>query len=187
MRSPFYFIVSPCGEVRYDAVKKYDNKELIISTSKEDHTTSNRFASVISTPLNYKGPIEPGDILLVHHNVFKYYYDMKGRERSGRSFFRDNLFFIDQDQFYMYKKMIKWYTHDDYCFVSPSRSKKSIYHKTQKNEDLVGTVVHSNKNLYTLGVKEGDEVMFTPDSEYEFIVGGEKMYRMKTKNICAIL
>jgi hypothetical protein len=35
-----------------------------------------------------------GDTLLVHHNVFKFYNDIKGVERSGRSYFMDDLFFI---------------------------------------------------------------------------------------------
>jgi hypothetical protein len=34
------------------------------------------------------------------------------------------------------------------------------------------------------GVFDGDMVAFTPDSEYEFLVNGEKLYRMFTRNIC---
>jgi len=34
-----------------------------------------------------------------------------------------------------------------------------------------------------LGLKEGDEISFKPDSDYEFTVDGEKLYRMFTDNI----
>ena len=50
--------------------KKIGNVDFITSTSKEDHTASNRYAEVVSVPINYKGEISSGDILLVHHNVF---------------------------------------------------------------------------------------------------------------------
>ena len=53
--------------------------------------------------------IEPGDTLLVHHNVFKFYNDMRGRQQSGKSYFKDDLFFIDDTQFFMYKKENKWH------------------------------------------------------------------------------
>ena len=83
MKSPFGFIVTPVNDTRYDNVKKIGGIDFITSSSKEDHTVSNRFANVVATPLNYKGEVKVGDILVVHHNEFKYYNDMKGRERSG--------------------------------------------------------------------------------------------------------
>ena len=104
MKSPFYFIVKAYNGKRYDNTKRIGDIDFIVSSSKEDHTVSNRYAIVQETPINYTGEIKPGDLLLVHHNVFKYYNDMKGRERSGKSFFKDDLFFIDFDQFYMYKQ-----------------------------------------------------------------------------------
>ena len=36
----------------------------------------------------------------------------------------------------------------------------------------------TNKELEVLGVKQGDKISFTPDSEYEFTVDDEKLYRM---------
>ena len=86
--------------------------DFIVSTSEEDHKFSNRYAEVLATPLSYDGDIEPGDILLVHHNVFKFYNDMKGQRQSGKSFLKDDTFLIDPDQFYMYKKNGKWHTYD---------------------------------------------------------------------------
>lgn len=187
MRSPFYFIVKPHKNRRYDSTKNLGGIDFITSVSKEDHTVSNRYAEVYALPINYKGPIEVGDTLLVHHNVFKYYFDMKGREKSGRSFFMDDLFFIDFDQFYLYKHKGKWHSHKDFCFVEPVKSKDSIYFKPGTKEELTGILKYGNDTLDKLGVQEGDEVIFTPDSEYEFVVDDQILYRMKTKNICATL
>ena len=93
MRSPFYFITKPLKGRRYDNIKKIGDIDFITSVSQEDHMATNRFAEVVSVPLGYKGKIKSGDILLVHHNVFRIYYDMKGREKSGRSFFKERFIF----------------------------------------------------------------------------------------------
>ena len=98
MKSPFYFIVKPVNNKRYSNTIEVGERELVVSTSQEDHMFSNRFAEVVATPVKYDGEIQKGDTLLVHHNVFKLYYDMKGREKSGKSFFKDNLFLLDEEQ-----------------------------------------------------------------------------------------
>ena len=94
MKSPTDFIVRPYNNRRYDNIKNIGGMDFVTSVSQEDHKASNRFATVVETPINYDGPIGVGDTLLVHHNVFKFFYDMKGRQKSGRSFFKDDLFFM---------------------------------------------------------------------------------------------
>ena len=74
MKSPFYFIVESLINKRYNNTKSISGLDIIISTSEEDYISSNRLAKVIEVPLGYSGPITPGDILLVHHNVFKFYF-----------------------------------------------------------------------------------------------------------------
>ena len=186
MRSPFYFIIKPYNLRRYDNIKKIGDVDFVTSTSKEDHTSSNRFATVIETPLNYDGPIKKGDTLLVHHNVFRLYYDMKGREKSGRSFLKDDIFFVDYDQFFLYKSNGEWKAHDKYCFVKPIDAEDFFIEKG-KEEPLVGIIKYINKQLIEKGVKEGDKISFTPGSEYPFYVDGEKLYRMFTDNITMLL
>jgi len=38
-----------------------------------------------------------------------------------------------------------------------------------------------------MGVKSGDKICFKPDSEYEFMVDGEKLYRMFDHQITMVL
>jgi len=178
MRSPFYFIAKPVNGKRYDNTKEIGGIDFIVSTSEEDHKFSNRFAQVVELPLQYKGPIEIGDTLLVHHNVFKFYNDMKGRQKSGKSFFKDDLFFIETEQFFMYKRDDKWYSYDRYCFVKPIAATESYIKKPFSEEPLMGIMKYPNEYLLTQGIKEGDLVCFSPDSEYEFTVDEEKLYRM---------
>jgi hypothetical protein len=178
MRSPFYFVVSPLNGKRYDNTREMSGVEIVVSTSEEDHKFSNRFAEVLELPVKYDGPIEKGDILLVHHNAFKFYNDMRGRQRSGRSFFRDDVFLIDSEQFFLYKKGSTWNAYDKYCFVKPIPAVDSYIKKPFSEEPLMGIMKYPNDYLLSRGVKAGDHVCFSPDSEYEFEVDGEKLYRM---------
>ena len=187
MRSPYNFIVKPLNNRRYDNIKSISGVEFITSSSQEDHEASNRFSEVVSLPINYKGPIEIGDTLLVHHNVFKFYYDMYGREESGRSFLKENLFLVDNEQFFLYKQKGKWKAHGKYCFVKPAPLTDSYIFKGGSEEPLFGTIKYINQELLDLGVKEGDQISFTPDSEYPFTVDDEKLYRMFTNNITMIV
>jgi hypothetical protein len=187
MKSPFDFIAKPIKGRRYDNTKEVGGIELITSTSEEDHKFSNRFAEVVETPLGYKGPITVGDTLIVHHNVFKFYNDVKGRQKSGKSFFRDDIFFVDTEQFYMYKHDDNWYAVDRYCFVRPIPAIETYIKKPFTEEPLMGQMVYPNDYLISQGVKPGDYVCFKPDSEYEFTVDGEKMYRMFDHQITIIL
>lgn len=187
MKSPFYFIAKPYNLKRYDNTKNIGGIDFITSTSKEDHTASNRYAEVVSVPINYQGEIRPGDILLVHHNVFKYYNDMKGKERSGKSFFKDDLFFIEFNQFFMYKSNDVWSCHSKYCMVKPVEKENNYLKTHQEEEPLIGVIKYPNKTLIERGIVQGTKISFQPDSEYEFIVDGEKLYRMFDNNITLVL
>ena len=187
MKSPFYFIVKAIDGKRYNNTKTIGTVDFITSSSEENHKASNRNAVVCETPLNYNGPIQVGDILLVHHNVFKFYNDMKGRQKSGKSYFKDDLFFVDNDQFYMYKHKDKWFCHDRYCFVKPLKKQNSFIFKRGSEEPLMGNMAYVNKYLTSQGIKRGDTITFKPDSEYEFEVEGEKLYRMYDHQITLTL
>lgn len=178
MRSPFYFIVKPLDDKRYTNTKNIEGMDFITSTSEENYKASNRQGVVVAVPLGYDGSIKVGDILLVHHNVFKFYNDMKGRQQSGKSFFKDNLFFIENDQFFMYKQNDVWHCHDRYCFVKPVPKEESFISKLGTEEPLVGIMKYPNKYLSSQGVSKGDRISFKPESEYEFMVDDEKLYRM---------
>ena len=178
MKAPYCFIIKPIDGRRYDNIRTYGNSEFIISASQEDYTVSNRFGEVVSIPIYYNGPVKPGDVVVVHHNVFKFYNDMRGRQKSGKSFFMDDLFFVDNEQFYMYKKNNQWHCHDRYCFVEPIPTVESFVYKPMSEEPLMGKLKYTNDKLKGYGLQEGDLVSFKPDSEYEFNVDGQKLYRM---------
>lgn len=178
MQSPFDFIVKPQESKRYNNTKQIGGIEFIVNTSEEDHRFSNRYAEVLEVPRKYSGPIRKGDTLLVHHNAFKFYNDMYGNRKSGRSFFRDDMFFIDPDQFFLYKQDGVWHPYNRYCFIKKIKATDCYIKKPFTFEPLMGEMAYPNEYLLSAGVKKGDIVCFKPDSDYEFDIDGEKLYRI---------
>ena len=107
MKSIYDFIVEPVGE-KYSNKVKVGNKELIVNTKIEDFKFVNRLAKVIQTPKALNTGIEIGDIIVIHQNVFRVFYDMKGIKKKSRSWFKDDLHFCAIDQIYLYKNKEGW-------------------------------------------------------------------------------
>lgn len=187
MQSPTQYIVRPSNDRRYNNTKEIGGIDFIVNTSEEDFRFANREAIVVTPPIYNPLNIEAGYRLMVHHNVFKFYNDMKGRRRSGKSFFKDNIFLIDDEQFFMYHDGERWHARDRYCFVEPHEVIDDTIMKPMKYEPLVGILRYGNKRMKDLGVDEGTVVCFKPDSEYEFNVEGKTMYRVFDHQITATL
>ena len=82
MKSVYNFVVTPHGE-RYNNTKDVDGSELILNTEIYSHQFVNRLAKVISVPIIGQTDIKPGDIVVVHHNVFRRWNDVRGRDPLG--------------------------------------------------------------------------------------------------------
>lgn len=187
MKSIYQFIVEPVGDRRYNNTKDIGGIDFVVNTSEEDFRFSNREAVVLSTPISYSGPIKEGDIVLVHHNVFKFYNDMYGRRKSGKSFLKENIFLLDLEQFFAYKRDGNWVGVDKFCFVKPVPKEDTYIYKPTTHEPLVGEMTILNQTLKEAGIKVGDRVCFKPDSEYEFHVDGELMYRLYDQSVTLTL
>ena len=170
MKSVYNFVVTPKGE-RYNNKKKVGDSELILNTEIYNHQFVNRTAKVISTPLVSDTDIQSGDEVIVHHNVFRRWHNVKGVEKNSRSFFDENTYLITQDQIFLYKRYWEWRAPKGYCFVKPLKAKNPF--NIDLERPLIGVVKYSDGT-----VKEGDLVGFRPSSEYEFIVDGERLYRV---------
>ena len=176
MKSLYSFIVKPLNE-RYDNIQKVDDKTLIINTGIENHRFVSKKAAVVSTPAAYTSKIKVGDELYVHHNIFRRWYDQKGNERNSSTFFKDDLYFVSPEQIYMYNLT----PHLDYCFVKPLKNQNLL--ENRKEQPNVGIMKYSNSSLETLGITPGTLITFTPNSEFEFIIDGERLYCMKSNDI----
>ena len=180
MRSVYDFIVEPIGE-RYANTKKIGETDLILNTKIENWKFVNRFAKVISTPLAIPTPVKKDDIVVLHQNVFRRFYNMKGQQANSRSYFKDDLYFASVDQVYLYKRNNKWMSLNDRCFVMPIKNKDVLINR--KEASNVGILKYSNNALEALGINEGDVVGYKPFGEFDFLVDGKRLYCMKSNDI----
>jgi hypothetical protein len=180
MKSLYDFIVKPLGET-YDNTINIDDTKLILNNNVESFKFVNNYAEVISTPLMLETPVNVGDIILVHHNVFRRWYDMKGKQKNGRAFFVDDLYFVSIDQVYLYKNKNGFNPFGDRCFVKPIKSKNVL--DNEKEQSLVGILKIGNSSLEALGINQGDLVGFKPNSEFDFLINKERLYCMKSNDI----
>jgi len=170
MKSVYNFVVTPKGK-RYNNTKKVGDSELILNTEIFNHQYVNREAIVISTPIIGSTDIQPGDTVIVHHNVFRRWHDVKGIEKNSRSFFNEDTYFINYDQIFLYKRNEKWKAPKGYCFIKPLKAIDQFNIESEK--PLQGIVKYSDGT-----VDVNSLVGFTPNSEYEFIVDSERLYRV---------
>jgi hypothetical protein len=181
MRSVFSYLVRPVGD-RYDNKISVGDKELIINTSIESFKSVNNLAEVVAIPLAIENTdIKVGDLVIIHHNVFRRFYDIRGKQKNSRAYLMEDLYFCELDQIYLYKQDGKWNTVGDRCFVKPL---KNIDHfKLDKEQRLIGILKYDNSSLNELKINRGDLIGYKPYGEYDFIVDGERLYCMKSNDI----
>ena len=175
MKSVYNFVVKPKGE-RYNNKKKVGDSELILNTEIFNHQYVNREAIVISTPIIGDTDIKPGDTVIVHHNVFRRWHNVNAEEKNSKSYFDESTYLVNSDQIFLYKRNKEWITPKGYCFVKPLLNKRILSYNPET--PLVGVVKHSDGSF-----KKGELVGFTPNSEYEFIIDKERLYRVMTQFI----
>ena len=175
MKSPYDFVISPKGE-RYNNTTKVGDKDLILNTEVYNHQFVNREAIVKSVPTAFETDIQLGDTIITHHNVFRRWHDVKGKERNSRSYFDENTYLVKEDQIFLYKRSGEWKAVEGYCFVQPIKSRSNL--TIDEEEHCVGIV------KYTDGTYDIDDLVgFMPFSTYEFIIDGKRLYRVMTKFI----
>ena len=170
MKSVYNFVVTPKGE-RYNNTKKVGDSELILNTEIFNHQYVNREATVISTPIAGYTDILPGDTVIVHHNVFRRWHNVKGIEKNSRAYFNESTYFINHDQIFLYKRKDKWTAPKGYCFVKPLKAINQFNIESEK--PLQGIVKYSDGT-----VEKKDLIGYRPKTQSEFIVDGERLYRV---------
>ena len=170
MKGVYNFVVAPLKH-RYNNTKSIDGNELIVNTGIFNHHYVSREAIVKQIPTVGKTDINIGDTVIVHHNVFRRWHNQYGVEKNSRSYFDDETYLVTSDQIFLYKTKDVWKPQKGYCFVIPLKQTDSFSVESEK--PLQGIVKYSDGT-----VEVGDLIGFKPSSEYEFIVDGEKLYRV---------
>jgi hypothetical protein len=176
MQSPDSFIVTP-KKKKYKSGKKFGNVEFETVTSIENAKDVSKEAIIVALPLNYHGEIEVGDEVIVHHNIFRDYYNQRGIMKHSRAYLYDDLYTAIPEELFLYKKDGKWKANLNFCFVEPIE------------EDSIsilegGTLPHTGTIWLSNTHKVNEPIGFTPESEYEVWIDDKLYYRMRDIDVC---
>tara|TARA_R100000664_G_scaffold34245_1_gene55685 strand:- start:7255 stop:7833 length:579 start_codon:yes stop_codon:yes gene_type:complete len=167
-----------------------NGKELFLDSSYNEMKHARQYGTVVGVPrglsMGKKRDIKKGDKVYCHHflvseenrvnfieqdNVYKIFFEsIYARVRNGK------LKMLGQWNF------VKQKVEDESNYIT----KSGIYLKPEaEDEELYGYVEHMNDELKSWGVKKGDEVIFSKNSEYDMLIEGEKLLRMRNFDILA--
>lgn len=175
MKALYDFIVKV--EDRYNNKVDVEGKELIVNTeiSENDHIFVNRIGTVVGIPTVGDYKIKEGDQVLVNHNVFRRWNDMRGNERNCRAYLFDALYTVQPEQIYASKRGDHWTPMRGYTFVAPI----SEYDKwdTKTESESKGVVLLSD------AFDRGAVIGYKPGMNVEFNIDNQKLYRILNKFI----
>ena len=180
MNSVYDFIITP-KEGRYNNEKKVGDKTLVLNTSIEDHKLVSKQAIIVAVALAFKTILKVGDEVMVHHNIFRRWYDVKGKDRNSGQYFKEDLYFCKPDQVYLYKRNNKWFSIGQRCFVKPIKDVDNLTIDIEQKH--IGILKIGNSSLEALGINPGDLVGYKSNREWEFIIDEDRLYCMKSNDI----
>ena len=174
MNSLLDFIVIPKGKIT-TSIKNVNNKNIILNTELQNHNYVNRIGVVIAAPLINNTNIKKGDEIIVHHNVFRRFYDIRGKEKNSRSYLEENKYLVNQQQIFAVKKE-RWECLKGFCFVKPLKEDKMFSMDFEKPG--IGIVKYTDGSI-----EKNALVGYKLGFEYDFYIDKEKLYRVPTNQI----
>ncbi len=175
MQSIYNFIVSPYNK-RNTAEKDIDGKKLLLNTELQNHQYTSRHGVIKSVPKVNDLNIQVGDEIIVHHNVFRRFRDIRGDEKNSKSYYEEDLFFVYPDQIFAFKREKEWEPVKGYVFVKPLKNNNMFSLEHEKS--FVGKVQFDCANY-----KAGEIIGFVPGMEYEFNIDEHRLYRIPAHRI----
>jgi co-chaperonin GroES (HSP10) len=177
----------------------YNNEEVIstgdsviVNSTIESVENINRVARVVAAP-DFT-ILKEGDEVVVHHNIFRLRNSTKGNQIASNYDIGNNQYIVPLTEVFMYKREGEWKAIKPYCFVEPVETEKrdltfdiTTEESYKGRLDKVGILRYINEDLSSQGVSEGDRVLFSRFSEYEFLIEGKLYYKMSSKDILAVL
>ena len=175
MQSVFNYLVSPKGN-RTVGSKEIEGQTLLLNTDLQNHSYTNRIGTILNLPLVGNEELKEGDDIIVHHNVFRRFRDVRGNEKDSKNYLSEDVYTIQADQIYAFKRNGEWKALKGFCFVKPIKEDKMFSVDFEK--PLIGIVKLGNDEI-----EKESLVGFKPNSEYEFVIEGQRLYRVPTNSI----
>jgi len=177
-------------EKTHEDTIEVNGRELFLDVSYNDMKHARQYGTVIALPnglpKGLKLDIKEGDKIYCHHFLASEGNRVKFHEEK-------NVYSIHWGHIYarVRKGKLKMIHHWNFIKQkvedeSNYMTKSGIFTKPEaEDEELYGYVEYMNDGLKDLGVKRGDEVIFSKNSEYDMKIEGEKLLRMRNFDILA--
>lgn len=174
--------------------RNYNNQELIgdieytVNVSIDNVISINREATIVVAPEG--SDLYPGDKVVVHHNIMRENINVSDKLDKGVFYISNGYYWCPVSEVLLKKDSKgEWKTLLDFVFVKPIKE-ENIHlndglvlvpdsHKGMK--DLRGVLAITNDKLK--GVDVGDTIVFSINSEHEFIIDGELHYKCEVEDI----
>jgi co-chaperonin GroES (HSP10) len=170
--------------------KKLGDIDIYIETKFNAFEHRVPFGTVVSTPLKHNTPVKAGDLLYVHHHVMMDDSNDMGDNMLKVKYHPDGGF---STQCYAYKNEEGIHVMSDWVLVEPieqpNKLKSSIIEivEFEKQPNRYGKIHCSSEALEEMGIKVGDVVYFSENADYEMEIEGQKLWRMNTGHLLAVI
>ena len=118
MKPLYEYVIRPAGQRYNNSIKVDGDKSLIVNTEIFNHGYINRKAVVVSIPVNNIHKLQEGQEVIVHHNIFRRWHNVKGIEKNSKSYFNEDTYIVQPDQIFLYKKFWQWHSPKGFCWVN---------------------------------------------------------------------
>lgn len=147
----------------------------------------NRYCSaeIVSVPQKYDTGAKPGDTLYFHHHVV-----LESKYKMGNDIYR--VLYDPNGGYnshaYAYQNKIGIHMLDEWVFLEAydtdeQVSASGLLISTDKAAPTTGVLLYDSVATAELGIKAGDEVGFSKESDYAMEVDGKKVWRMRISDL----
>lgn len=181
-------VIVKMEEVYESTVTAPGGTRFLVNNGVDDVTYVARHGSVITSG---DPRFKEGDEVYFHHNCVRRSSQAEHDHKvPSENEIEENVYRIPVNMIYLIRRNGTFSSVSPWCYVRPVEKEREFHGsveviKSSLHEPQHGIMVHSNDELRESGVDDGDAVIFNLDSEYEFKVGDEVLYRMKTPWIVA--
>jgi len=175
-----------------NSIKKIGDSEVVIDTAFEPHAAEHvtQEGVVLEAPgrLTSKKPIEVqrGDYVYTHHFLCD---EDQQVELEGKKFYQ-----LIYEYIHCKIKDGKITMVGDWNLIEPYEPPDKVspggiilVHLEKDSEPKIGIARHTTEYIKEMGVKPGDKIYFTKNSDYEMIVEGKTYWRMRDRDIIGIV
>ena len=183
--------VQPLGDFIYvelereeeNKIKLGNGQELWLDTSYERYHNARQYGIVKLACVNIKKRVDDGITIKKGDKVYFHHFCID--ERMSDDFCGENIYKVHHDQIYCIVRNGKIIMTQDYVFVEPVNTEDKIkgFYMQSKESTKEGIVANTNQFSKEDGFKVGDKIMFIKDANYDMVIEGKRLFRMKNSEI----